>query len=242
MAPRGEPGTSLREVEYSSRQASTRSMKIAIAGGHGTIAQHTLKLLADAGHEAVGIIRNPEHAADLLVLGAIPVVIDLESTSVETLTKDLAGLDAVVFAAGAGPNSGAERKLTVDRDGAILLADAALAAGIRRYVCVSAIAADSFDPDSDDVFQVYLRAKSEADAAIRGKDLDWTIIRPGGLTNEPGTGTVTIAASTGRGEIPREDVAAIIVECLTSNAAVHGQFEVITGPTPIREALATRTA
>lgn len=216
-------------------------MRIAIAGGHGTIAQHTLKTLADAGHQAVGIIRNPDHAADLLVLGAIPVVIDLESTSVETLAKDLAGIDAVVFAAGAGPNSGAERKLTVDRDEAILLADAALAAGIRRYVCVSAINTDSFDPDSDDVFQIYLRAKSEADAAIRSRDLDWTIIRPGGLTNEPGTGNVTVAASTGRGEIPREDVAAVIVECLLSNAAVRGQFEVISGGTPIPDALAAVT-
>ncbi len=213
-------------------------MRIVIAGGHGKIALLIQKKLSDAGHEAVGLIRNPEHAPDLLVSGGIPVLIDLENISVEALAKDLADVDAVVFAAGAGPNSGPERKLTVDRDGAILLADAAVAAGIRRYVLISSMGADSFEPDWADEFQVYLQAKSEADKRIRSMDLDWTIIRPGGLTDEPGSGMVKLAESTGRGTIPREDVASLVVKCLLAEEAVHSQFEAISGETPIAEALA----
>ncbi|HEX8488299.1 MAG TPA: NAD(P)H-binding protein, partial [Propionibacteriaceae bacterium] len=164
-------------------------MRVAIAGGHGQIALIVERLLSESGHEAVGIIRNPEHAADLLVAGGLPLVLDLENTDVDTLATDLDGVDAVVFAAGGGPSSGAARKLTVDRDAAILLADAAERRGIGRYVLISALAADDFEPDSDDVFQIYLRAKSEADADLRRRDLDWTIIRPGGLTNDPPQGT-----------------------------------------------------
>ncbi|KQP56509.1 SDR family oxidoreductase [Agreia sp. Leaf283] len=212
-------------------------MRIAIAGGHGKIALILQKLLSDAGHEAVGLIRNPEQAGDLLVAGGIPVVLDLEQVSAETLAADLAGVDAVVFAAGAGPDSGAARKLTVDRDAAVLLADAAVIAGIRRYVMISAMSADSFEPDSDDVFQVYLRAKSEADSAVRQRDLDWTIIRPGALTDDPGTGLVHLAESTGRGSIPRADVAALVYCSLVDGVGLHAQFEAIEGDDPVAEAL-----
>jgi uncharacterized protein YbjT (DUF2867 family) len=212
-------------------------MRIAIAGGHGKIALILQKLLSDSGHEAVGFIRNAEQASDLLVAGGIPVVLDLEQISAETLAKDLAGVDAVVFAAGAGPDSGAARKLTVDRDAAVLLADAAILAGVRRYVMISAMSADSFEPDSDDVFQVYLRAKSEADSALRQRDLDWTIIRPGALTDEPGTGLVHLAESTGRGSIPRADVAALVYCSLVDGVGLHAQFEAIAGDDPVAEAL-----
>ncbi|KQO11247.1 NAD-dependent dehydratase [Agreia sp. Leaf244] len=212
-------------------------MRIAIAGGHGKIALILQKLLSDAGHEAVGLIRNPEQAGDLLIAGGIPVVLDLEQVSAETLAADLAGVDAVVFAAGAGPDSGAARKLTVDRDAAVLLADAAVIAGIRRYVMISAMSADSFEPDSDDVFQVYLRAKSEADSAVRQRDLDWTIIRPGALTDDPGTGLVHLAESTGRGSIPRADVAALVYCSLVDGVGLHAQFEAIEGDDPVAEAL-----
>lgn len=212
-------------------------MRIAIAGGHGKIALILQKLLSDAGHEAVGLIRNPDQAGDLLVAGGIPVVLDLEQVSAETLAADLAGVDAVVFAAGAGPDSGAARKLTVDRDAAVLLADAAVIAGIRRYVMISAMSADSFEPDSDDVFQVYLRAKSEADSAVRQRDLDWTIIRPGALTDDPGTGLVHLAESTGRGSIPRADVAALAYCSLVDGVGLHAQFEAIEGDDPVAEAL-----
>ncbi|TIH28920.1 SDR family oxidoreductase [Subtercola vilae] len=213
-------------------------MRIALAGGHGAIALHIEKLLSDAGHEAVAIIRNPEQAGDVLAAGGIPVVIDLEGVDARTLARDLQGVDAVVFAAGAGPNSSAERKYTVDRDGAILLADAAEIAGIRRYVLISSMGADDFDPTSDEVFQVYLRAKAEADANVRARDLEYTIIRPGGLTNDAPTGEVLLAESTGRGTIARADVAALVVAALVDGIGIRAQFEAISGDTPLAEALA----
>jgi uncharacterized protein YbjT (DUF2867 family) len=212
-------------------------MRVAIAGGHGQIALLIEGRLSAAGHEAVGIIRNPDHAADLVAVGAIPLVLDLEQTDAETLATDLDGVDAVVFAAGGGPNSGAARKLTVDRDAAVLLADAAERRGIDRYVMISALATDDYDPDSDDVFQVYLKAKSQADADLRSRSLDWTVVRPGGLTNDPPTGLVRVAESTGPGRIPRADVAAVVVEALVHRRAVRSQFELVSGETPIGEAL-----
>jgi uncharacterized protein YbjT (DUF2867 family) len=223
-------------------------MRIAIAGGHGKIARLLERRLADAGHQAVGIIRNPDHAADIEASGGEPLVLDLEHTDANTLAAALSGVDAVVFAAGAGPGSGAKRKLTIDRDGAILLADAAERAGIRRYVLVSAIATDDFDvaaadrvdsDSDDDIYQVYLRAKSEADAAIRERDLEWTVVRPGGLTDEPGTGRVKLATSTGRGTIPRADVAALIATSLVDGLGVRQQFEAISGGDTVADALMT---
>jgi uncharacterized protein YbjT (DUF2867 family) len=213
-------------------------MRIVIAGGHGQIALHLERLLAARGDEPVGLIRNPDHAADLQAAGATPVVVDLERATVDQLAASLAGADAVVFAAGAGPGSGVDRKDSVDRAAAALLADAAQAAGVRRYVMVSAMGADGYDPDSTDVFQVYLRAKAQADADLRGRDLDWTVVRPGGLTNSAPTGLVTLGDSTGRGSIPRADVAAVLLAVLDHPTTVGKQFELISGPTPIAEALA----
>ena len=213
-------------------------MRVVIAGGHGQIAQHLQRLLAARGDSAVGIIRNPDHAADLQEIGAEPVILDLENGTADQVTDAVTGADAVVFAAGAGPGSGAARKLTVDRDGAVLLADAAEAAGVRRYVMVSSYGADDYDPDSTDVFQIYLRAKAEADADLRGRDLDWTIVRPGGLTNSAGTGRVSLGESVDRGSIPREDVAAVLLSVLDSPSTARRQFEVVEGSTPISDAVA----
>lgn len=224
-------------------------MRIAIAGGHGKIALLLSRLLNDAGHEVLGIIRNPVHAADVETAGAEALVLDLERIEPAQLAERLSGVDAVVFAAGGGAGSGAARKLTIDRDGAILLADAAQQAGIRRYVLVSAMSADDFDPeeaqlpvdDSDDarVFQVYLRAKSEADAAVRERDLDWTVVRPGGLTDDPGTGQVSVAEKLPRGSVPRADVAAVLAELLTTGRGVRTQFELTSGSTSVADAVAS---
>jgi len=212
-------------------------MRVVIAGGHGQIALLLERRLAAAGHAAIGLIRNPDHEADVVATGGEAALLDLESSSVAHVATRLAGADAVVFAAGAGPGSTAERKLTVDRDGATTLADAAAIAGVRRYVMVSAMGADDFDPDSSEIFQIYLRAKSDADAALRATDLDWTIVRPGGLTNDLATGSVQVAQSTGRGTIPRDDVAAVLLACLESPSSVGKQFEVISGDTRIRAAI-----
>jgi len=150
----------------------------------------------------------------------------------------LRGAEAVVFAAGAGPGSTAERKWTVDHGAAVTLVEAAGRAGVRRYVMVSAMGADRYDPDSEEIFQVYLHAKSDADRAVRDSALDWTVVRPGTLTDEPATGRVQIAPSTGRGTIPRDDVAALLAACLDAPASIGAQFEVISGGTLVRDAVA----
>ena len=219
--------------------ALTGAMRVVIAGGHGKIALILERLLAEAGHEPVAIIRNPDQRADIDATGAVAVVLDLEHASVDEVGQVLKNADAAVFAAGAGPGSTAERKFTVDRDAAILLADAAEAAGVPRLVVVSAIGTDDFDPESDDIFQLYSRAKSEADASVRERDLDWTIVRPGGLTNDPGTGRVHVGATVTRGRIPRADVAATIAALLETGGASRTQFELVAGDDPIVEALAT---
>jgi uncharacterized protein YbjT (DUF2867 family) len=212
-------------------------MRVVIAGGHGQIALHLERLLAARGDVPVGIIRNPDQATDLLKIDAVPVVLDLEHSTVDQVADALTGADAVVFAAGAGPGSGAARKETVDRDAAILLADAAEAAGVRRYVMVSSYGADNYDPNSTEVFQVYLRAKAQADADLRGRDLDWTVVRPGGLTNSPATGRVTLGESIGGGSISREDVAQVLLHVLDSPLTAARQFQVVGGSTPITDAV-----
>ena len=214
-------------------------MNVVIAGGHGKIALITERLLAARGDAVVGLIRNPDHAADLEAAGARPLVIDLEKATVDEVAGHLAGADAVVFAAGAGPGSGAARKQTVDRDAAILLADAAEAAGVRRYVMISAMGADVDTPDdaADEVFVAYLRAKGAADDDIRSRTgLSATIVRPGHLTDDEPTGRVTIAEHTGRGSIARADVAAVIVDVLHDPQTEGRTFELIAGDTPISSA------
>ncbi len=212
-------------------------MRVVIAGGHGQIAMQLERLLAARGDDAVGIVRNPDHVADLEQVGAKAVVLDLERSSVDDLVPVLSGADAVVFAAGAGPGSGSARKDTVDRDAAVLLADGALAAGVRRYVMVSAIRADEGDPDSDEVYQVYLRAKGAADAYVREQDLDWTVVRPGRLTDEPGTGQVRLGPDVEYGEVPRADVAATLLGVLDDPATAGKQFNLVGGGTPVATAL-----
>jgi uncharacterized protein YbjT (DUF2867 family) len=215
-------------------------MHVVIAGGHGKIALILEHLLSQRGDSVAGFIRNPSQVADLEAAGATALVVDLENTSVDEVADHLRGADAVVFAAGAGPGSGIARKETVDRDAAILLADAAEAAGVERYVMVSAMAADPQATADDDVFAAYLRAKGGADEAIRSRaTLKWTIARPGALTNDEPTGRVRIAESTGRGSIPRADVAAVLVAVLDEPRTAGRSFDLISGDTPIAEAVAS---
>ncbi|WP_306327202.1 NAD(P)H-binding protein [Streptomyces venezuelae] len=212
-------------------------MRIVIAGGHGQIALRLERLLSAGGHEVAGIIRRPEQAGDLRDAGAEPVVLDLESASVEMVAAVLQGADAAVFAAGAGPGSGVDRKDTVDRAAAVLFADAAERAGVRRYVVVSSMGADAAHP-GDEIFDAYLRAKGAADDEVRSRTaLDWTVLRPGSLTNDAGTGMVRLEARTGRGTIPRDDVAATIAELLDTPATSGLTLELIAGSTPLSVAV-----
>jgi uncharacterized protein YbjT (DUF2867 family) len=216
-------------------------MHVVIAGGHGKIALILERLLSQRGDSVAGLIRNPDQVGDLEAAGAEGLVVDLENASVAEVAEHLRGADAVVFAAGAGPGSGAERKETVDRDAAILLADAALDAGVSRYLLVSSMGADRLPEDAaaDPVFTAYLRAKGAADKAIRDRTaLDATIVRPGHLTDEAGTGRVTAADATGYGNIPRADVAAVLVALLDAPGTTGRTFELIGGDTPIPDAVA----
>ncbi|WP_435974569.1 NAD(P)H-binding protein [Streptomyces sp. Qhu_M48] len=212
-------------------------MRIVIAGGHGQIALRLERLLSAGGHEVAGIIRRPEQAGDLRDAGAEPVVLDLESASVEMVAAVLQGADAAVFAAGAGPGSGVDRKDTVDRAAAVLFADAAVRAGVRRYLVVSSMGADATHP-GDEVFDVYLRAKGAADDEVRSRTaLDWTILRPGSLTDDAGTGLVRLEARTGRGPVPRDDVAATLAELLDTPATAGLTLELVAGSTPLSVAV-----
>jgi nucleoside-diphosphate-sugar epimerase len=214
-------------------------VRIIIAGGHGQIALRLQHLLSSRGDEVVGIIRKSEHAQDLVAAGAEPLVCDLESADVADVVQILKSADAAVFAAGAGPGSGIARKETVDHAAAVLFADAAEAAGVRRFIVISSMGADREPPEgTDPVFAAYLRAKSAADAYIRSRaQLDWTILRPGRLTNDPGTGRVTLAESTGYGEITRDDVAAVLGALLTEPGTIGFTLELVDGDTPVAEAV-----
>jgi uncharacterized protein YbjT (DUF2867 family) len=215
-------------------------MRVVIAGGHGKIALILEKLLADRGDAVAGLIRNADQSDDLRRVGAEPLVLDLETATVDELAGLLGGADAVVFAAGAGPGSDIDRKTTVDRDAAILLADAAEAAGVTRYLMVSAMGADRRETQEsgDPVFAAYLEAKSAADEAVRARPgLNTTIVRPGLLTDDPGTGRVRVAESTGRGSIPRADVASILVALLDVPTTGGLTFELISGDASIEEAV-----
>jgi nucleoside-diphosphate-sugar epimerase len=209
---------------------------VAIAGGHGKIALSLAALLSARGEEVVSLIRNPDHTDDVVARGGRPVVCDLEHAEVSEVAAAITGATAVVFAAGAGPGSGAERKMTMDRDGAIKLLQAAVAAGVPRYVMISSIGAEA-PPDGDDVFSVYLRAKAQADAAVQASDREWTIVRPGGLTDEPSTGQVRIDLEPFHGRVPRDDVAAVLDALLQDDRSVHRTLYVSGGDVPLAQAL-----
>ncbi len=211
-------------------------MRVAIAGAHGKIARLLAWQLHEAGDEVVGLIRNPDHATEVQAQGARAVICDLEHATPAELAGAVEGADAVVFAAGAGPGSGPERKLTVDRDGAIALRDAARQAGVGRYVMVSAVGAER-PPDDDDVFSVYLRAKAAADAALRDSDLAWTIVRPGRLTDEPPAGQISLRREPFRGEVARADVATLLAAVLHDPRSAGETLYVNGGEDPVEEAL-----
>lgn len=214
-------------------------MRIAIAGGHGQIARLLGQRLSDEGHDVLGLIRTPEQADDLRAAGMEPTVISLEDASVDDVAEVINGCDAVVFAAGGGPESGRARKWSVDLMGAVLLADAAEQAGVRRYVMVSSIGSDAPENVDAGIFQVYLYAKGGADADLRTRDLDWTIVRPGMLTDDAPTGQVTINPDQQRQPITRGDVAHTLAQVLTSGHAIRETFVVVNGATPVDEAVAS---
>jgi uncharacterized protein YbjT (DUF2867 family) len=207
---------------------------VVVAGGHGKIAQHLLRMLAERGDRAHGLIRNPDHAKDLEALGAEAVICDMEAET--DLAPFVGEADAVVFAAGAGPGSGPERKRTVDYEGAVKLIDAAKARGIDRYLIVSSIGAGNPE-DASEQMSAYQQAKHDADVAVAESGLRYTIVRPGRLTDDPGTGRVRIAERLELAEIPRDDVAALLFTVLDENLAIGKTFALVSGDDGIEAAL-----
>ena len=290
-------------------------MDVAIAGGHGQIALQLTRLLSERGDSVRSLIRNPDHEGDVEDAGGTPVICDLEADDDERVARAVGEVDAIVFAAGAGPGSGTERKETMDYGGAVKLIEAAKRNGIGRYVIVSSMGADAshegdetFDVylrakgradedrvaeavgeaeavvfaagagpgsgperketmdhlgavklieaarhnhipryvivssmgadaghEGDETFDAYLRAKGKADDAVRASGLDYVIVKPGMLTDDPPTGKVDAGDSVERGSIPRADVAAVLAALLADRGGDR-TFEVVGGTTPIERA------
>jgi uncharacterized protein YbjT (DUF2867 family) len=209
-------------------------MDVLVVGGHGRVGMRLLKLLADRGDSARGLIRNPDQAKDLEAIGALPIVLDIEAKEIGDAA---AGSDAVVFAAGAGPGSGPARKQTVDYRGAVNLIEAAKANGISRYLIVSAIGVNHPERWSGQMGPYY-EAKAAADNALMESGLDYTIVRPGMLTDDPGTGKVEAAELIEPGgSIPRDDLALVIFEVLGADNTIGKGFDLLSGEMPVAEAV-----
>ena len=212
--------------------------RIAIVGGHGNVARHLHPLLVAAGHTPVALVRTEDYRAELEGLGAEVRLLDIENDDAAAFASAFEGCQAVVFAAGGGADGNIERKRTVDLEGTLKSLDGARSAGISRYVQVSAIGVDKPLPDdTGEVWAAYVAAKRDSDAAVRASGLDWTIVRPGALTDDPGTGLVEIATEVERGQVPRADVAAVIAQSLDTGDGLGAQFELVAGETPVAEAL-----
>jgi uncharacterized protein YbjT (DUF2867 family) len=214
-------------------------MRVVIAGGHGKIALLLERLLAGRGDQAVGLVRNPAHVADVQKAGAEAVICDLEAASADDVAALLSGADAVVFSAGAGAGSGAPRKDSVDRAGSVLMADAAERAGIRRFIQVSSMGAGRPPrPGTGEVWAAYITAKTAAEADLHARDLDWTILRPGSLTDAPATGRIRLAPPpVPAGTVSRADVAAVIAALLDGPGTRHQTLELVSGDSPVAAAV-----
>ena len=212
-------------------------MDVAIAGGAGNVGRRLIRELVEAGGRVRSLDRNPEYAAAIRAARAEPVTVDLERDGLPVIATAIEGVDAVVFAVGAGPGSGPEPKWTIDYAGALKLIASAAIAGVRRYVMLSSVGADP-GASGDDTFAVYLRAKGRADDELRNSGLDYTIVRPTRLTDDPGAGLVEAGESIERGTISRDDVADVLATVLKTDTTVGKTFEVTSGRTPIHEAIA----
>lgn len=212
--------------------------QIAIIGASGKIGRRLVELLVGPGDTPVGVVRKPEQVTELEEFGARAALVDVEVAGEEELAAAIKGCDALVFAAGAGPGSGTERKKTVDYGGSVLSMAASDLAGVKRFVQISAIGVDQSIPDdADETWAAYVAAKRDADAQLRSSGLNWTILRPGGLTDDPGTGQVALGESVERGSIPRDDVAALVVACLNDPRTVGRQWEAVGGDRSIPDAI-----
>jgi uncharacterized protein YbjT (DUF2867 family) len=217
--------------------------RIAIVGGHGKVARHLIHDLRRSDHDPVALVRKEEYRAELEGRGAEVLLLDIERQGAEDFAAAFDGCAAVVFAAGGGPDGNIERKRTVDLEGSLKSIEGARRAGIRRFVQISAIGVDDPLPDdTGDVWRAYVEAKRDADTALRDSDLDWTIIRPGRLTDDPATGLVDLGPEVTRGEVTRADVAAVVAAVLDAPSTTGRQWDLVGGETPVGEAIAAASA
>ncbi|NEA40193.1 NAD(P)H-binding protein [Streptomyces sp. SID11385] len=214
-------------------------MSVVIAGGHGRVALMVSRLLAERGERVASVIRRREQAEAVRCSGARPLVADLATATARDLTGHLTGAQAVLYAAGAGLGDAPGRPNPVDYDGIVVFADAAERAGVRRFVMLSVMGADPAKRYPDNALvETFLRARGRADENVLARHtLSTTVVRPAWFRDRPGTGTVSLAARTGEGDIAREDVAAVLTALLTTDATSPRVLELITGPTPIPEAV-----
>lgn len=210
-------------------------MHVFIAGANGQIGQHLLREMADSDHEARALVRHPGQGPELQQLGATETVLgDLEQDCSEAMR----GCDAVIFTAGSGPHTGPDKTIDVDQDGAIRLVDTARAMGIKRFIMVSSMRAEEPEKGPEKL-RHYLRAKRNADEHLKNSGLNYTIVRPGQLTDDDGMGTVAVSARLEEfGKIPRQDVARVLLAVLNSDTTTNRVFDVVSGDTPVPEALA----
>ncbi|WP_431801339.1 SDR family oxidoreductase [Halobacillus andaensis] len=213
-------------------------MKVLVVGANGQIGKHLVSFIQEHDSlEAKAMIRKQEQVSFFENLGAETAVVDLED-GIETIAKAAEGVDAVVFTAGSGPSTGKDKTILIDLDGAVKTIEAAKAAGVKRFIMIS-----SFDTRREAIqaanssFAPYVAAKHYADEWLKRTDLDYTIIHPGMLTNDQGIGQVSAAVEVERGEIPREDVASVIVASLENNQTIGKEFQVVGGTTSIKEAI-----
>ena len=221
-----------------SSSSSSAQRTVAVVGGHGKIARLLHPLLLGAGHTPVALVRREEQAERLQGEGVSTRHLDLENDDVDAFAEAFEGCDAVVFAAGGGPDGSVERKRTVDLEGSTKSVDAARRAGISRFVQVSAIDVDKPLPaDTDEVWRAYVEAKRDADAHLRSSGLDWTVIRPGRLTDDDATDRVALGEDVARGDVTRADVAAVLLAVLEDDRSIGHQWNLVGGDTPVADAV-----
>ena len=213
---------------------------VVIVGGHGKVALRLAEALTAGGHTVRSTIRNEAHGADIERTGAEPYLLDIERSDPHDLAEVFGDADAVVFSAGAGGDGKVERKRTVDLEGSLKSIEGAKLAGVGRFVQVSAFGVDDPLPEgTDPVWRAYVEAKRDADVALRDSGLHWTVVRPGRLTDDAGTGRVRVGADIPAGAIPRTDVAAVIAAVLDDDRSIGAQFELTEGEQPIADAVAS---
>lgn len=210
-------------------------MKVLIIGANGQIGHRLVEQLKQSQHQPIPMVRKEEDLATFKDKGTEPVLADLE----KDISHAFEGVDAVVFTAGSGAHTGKDKTELVDKEGAVKAINVAKAKGIRRFIMVSAFGADFEPKDWPDSMQHYYEAKSAADNYLISSGLEYTILKPGRLTNENGTGKIDLGVRTKdrSGAIPREDVAATIKLIIDRPNTFKASYEMLQGDTPITEAV-----